>query len=65
MAAAGQPQERLVNQRSRLKRTNTRLAPEMGGRQSLQLVINERDHGLQSFSVSFVNTLQQLGNFHG
>jgi hypothetical protein len=50
-----------MNQRRRIKRRPFAFPPEMGGREFLQLTVNERNRTIQCLLVTGVDASQQLG----
>ena len=60
-----QTQKRLVDERGRIERPRLAFPPEVTRCQFLQLVVNERNHCVESLLIPGMNTLQQFRDLHG
>ena len=60
-----QTQKRLVDERGRVQRPDLAFPPQVSRRQFLQLIVNERNHCMESLLIACMNTLQQFRDLHG
>jgi hypothetical protein len=59
------PQERFMNQCSRIEGTDSALAAEMAGGQLFQFAVEKRNDGIERARVAPMNALEEIGNLHG
>ena len=60
-----QTQKRLVDERGRVQRPDLAFPPQVSRSQFLQLIVNERNHCMESLLIACMNTLQQFRDLHG
>jgi hypothetical protein len=53
-----------MNQTCGFNRARPTFSPEVSRRQFLELVVNDRNHGIESSLIAAVNTLQQFRDLH-